>query len=406
MNNMLKFELKKIFSKPVNKIMLILLLVIVLVGSFLAIRDVKYVTEDGRDVYSGISAAHQLKSEKGKWEGAVTEDVLKNVVNENQLINASGDVESDMNFSKKQGIYDLTLMLSRAFSYPGEFDYYMADSLSPEKAATLYDQRIPALKTYLNSGKEGEFSPEEKSYLVSRYEKFEAPLNYSYMEGWKALMNSGAGYLNTLIIITVVIMGFLVAGIFSDEFQLKADSIFFSTKLGRNKAVRAKIMAGFLTITIIYWSVMLLFSGLILGTLGFSGADCMIQIEEWWSMYNITWLQEWLIVMSGGYIGGLFILTLAMLISAKCHSTVVAITIPFALSCAPMFLGRVSILTQIMNLFPDMLLRFNVYISDFILYNIGGNVTGVYGILFPLYIILFIMLIPTLYQVYKRAEVK
>ena len=63
--NMLQFELKKIFLKPVNKVLLVLLLVITLIGSFLAIRDVKYYRGD-EPVLSGPLAARQLKKEQKK----------------------------------------------------------------------------------------------------------------------------------------------------------------------------------------------------------------------------------------------------------------------------------------------------------------------------------------------------
>ena len=41
--------------------------------------------------------------------------------------------------------------------------------------------------------------------------------------------------------------GFICAGIFADDFQTKADAVFFSTKYGRTKAVKTKILAGIVT---------------------------------------------------------------------------------------------------------------------------------------------------------------
>ncbi len=75
----------------------------------------------------------------------------------------------------------------------------------------------------------------------------------------------------------VLITAFLVSGIFSSEFHLKADSIFFSTELGRNKAVRSKIITGFVVVTGIYWIAMLLYTVIVLGVLGVDGAECLIQ---------------------------------------------------------------------------------------------------------------------------------
>lgn len=329
---MLRFELKKIFLKRVNQIVLLVLLSIVLMGSFLAIRDVRGYKENGTKI-SGLSAARQLRKEKNKWQGKLTKEVIQQAVAENQAVNARAH------------------------------------------------------------------------FLIHQFENLKTPLYYEYMEGWKALLDSQ--YLPTLMIITIVIIGFLISGIFSDEFQLKADSIFFSTKLGRNSAVGAKIKAGILAVTTVYWSVMLLFTVIVLGVLGFDGAGCMIQAGgNWYSMYNITYFQDWLLTMCGGYVAHLFILMLAMLISAKTRSTVVAITIPFALSCAPMFLGRVSVLKELMNFFPDMLLRISKFLDVFLVCEIGGKVFGLYLVLIPVYLLLSLILTPVLYYGYRKSEVR
>lgn len=403
---MLKYELKKIFLKPSNRIMLLLLLIITLAGSFLAIRDVKYYRE-GQSPLSGPLAAKHLKEKQNKWKGPVTEDFLKRVIKEKRRINSSKEPE-DTKFARSQGFQDITGLISVAFSEPGEYDYYLCNSISPEKASRLYERRISRLKkeiTKIEQGLEGSFSQKERAFLLRQYNNLETPLYYEYSEGWKALLDSQ--YLPTLMIITTVIIAFFVSGIFSDEFRTKADSIFFSSVFGRNKAILSKIKAGFLTITIIYWAAMLLFSAIILGLLGTDGAGCMIQINfsNWTCMYNITYFQDWLLSLSGGYIGNLFILTLAMLVSAKSRSAVIAITIPFALSCVPMFLGRIPVLKDIVTFFPDMLLRINKFIGDFVFFEAFGQVYGIYSLLFPLYLLLFLAILPILYHVYNKMAV-
>ena len=403
---MLKYELKKIFLKPSNRIMLLLLLIVTLAGSFLAIRDVKYY-RDGQPSLSGPLAAKQLREEQNKWKGTVTEDVIKRVIREKRKINSSKEPE-DTKFARSQGFQDITNLISVAFSEPGEYDYYLCNSISPEKASRLYERRISRLKkeiTKIEEGLEGSFSQKEREFLLRQYNNLETPLYYEYTEGWKALLDSQ--YLPTLMIITIVIIGFFVSGIFSDEFRIKADSIFFSSVFGKNRAILSKIEAGFLTITVTYWAAMLLFSAIILGFLGTGGAGCMIQINfsNWTCMYNITYFQDWLLSLSGGYIGNLFILTLAMLVSAKSRSAVIAITIPFTLSCVPMFLGRVPVLKDIVSFFPDMLLRMNKFIGDFIFFEAFGQVHGIYSLLVPLYLLLFLAILPILYHGYKKMAV-
>lgn len=102
----------------------------------------------------------------------------------------------------------------------------------------------------------------------------------------------------------------------------------------------------------------------------------------------------------------MFIIFLAMVVSAVTRSTVIAVVIPFALSCAPMFLGRITIFTRIVTFFPDMLLRICTYHDEFLLCEIGGKVMGVFTFLIPLYVVLCLAIVPALYLVYKKAEVK
>ena len=364
----------------------------------------KYIKEDGTTV-SGISAAKHLKKERAKWEGTLTEEVLGQVVSENRKIVAESANEDEA-FRKKQSAEDINMMLNTGFAGFDAFDYYLADNLSEEEAAGLYEKRIASLKEYLaREDIKDTYSDKEKTFLVKQWETLKIPFHYEYMEGWKALVDSQ--YMPTLMTILVVLLGALISGIFSDEFAWKADSIFFSTKLGRNKAVASKIGAGILLTTVVYWTAILLFSGIVLLMLGFGGADCPVQIgKSWQSIYNLTYGQAYLLTVIGGYVGSMFMVLLAMLTSAKTRSTVIAVTVPFILSCVPMFLGRIPFLSRITSLFPDMLLKMNQYLDQFLLVNIGGKVMGAFTAILPLYLILAVLMIPVLYLVYKKAEIK
>lgn len=412
MMKMLFFEIKKVFSKPINKVALLILLAVLVVGSFLTIRDVKYVTEDGTTI-SGVAAAHYLKEERNKWAGDITENVLIDVIRENQAVQSSGGAQSenermtDIAYAKTQGISDIKQMITLAFGSFDDYDYYLADRVSADEVGEFYERRVESLREYLYSDEISDtYSEEEKAFLLGQYENLETPFYYEYTDGWKALMDSQ--YMPTLMMILVLVAGFFVAGIFSDEFSLKADSIFFSSRLGRNKAVAAKIGAGVVIVTVIYWTVMLLYSLIVLGALGFDGGVCWIQtgVSNWRSFYNITYFQDWAFTLLGGYVGSLFILTLAMLISAKTRSTVLAITIPFILTCVPPFFGKIAWLSRIMTLFPDQMLRLNKSLEDFSLYQIGGKIFGAMSIIIPVYSILLCFIVPAMYIVYRRTQIK
>ena len=172
----------------------------------------------------------------------------------------------------------------------------------------------------------------------------------------------------------------------------------------------AKLVAGLAIVTGLYWLVMLLYSAIVLGILGISGADCMIQISlgGWKSFYNITFLQRHLLILFGGYIAILFVILVTMLVSAKTKSAVLSVMVPFILLFIPAFLsgGDSHILNQILMVLPDQLMQLGKPLKTFSLVELGGRVTGVLNVLFPVYAVLSVILWPVVYQVYRRAEVK
>ena len=84
---MLKFEIKKVFSKARNRVALLALFIILAVVSVLTINRVEYVDENGNHS-TGIAAAQKLRAEKNQWAGYLTEDVFRSVYRERKAINS------------------------------------------------------------------------------------------------------------------------------------------------------------------------------------------------------------------------------------------------------------------------------------------------------------------------------
>lgn len=407
---MVYYEIKKVFSKTSNKIAVLFILVLLGLMTGFAIH-VQYVNEEGNMEY-GISAARKLKELKKEWAGELTEERLKEVIAENARIQATPEARSrdiqqnNIAYSQRQGLLDIRSMIANSYGGFQEYDYYMIDYLKPEDAGSFYSNRTESLKEYLASPEAEQFSEKEKQFLIEQYADMEVPLKYDDFTGWyEATYN-----MPVIIMLMCLIFGFLLAGIFSNETKLKADSIFFSAYHGRRQGVMAKLAAGLIIVTGIYWVVMLVYSAIVLGALGTDGADCMIQISlgGWKSFYNITFLQRHLLILFGGYIGTLFIALLTMLVSAKTKSAVISVMVPFILLLIPSVFsgGNHHLLNQILAVLPDRLMDIDAVVKTFSLVEIGGKVTGILSILFPVYIVLSVVLCPVIYQVYRQAEVK
>ena len=238
--------------------------------------------------------------------------------------------------------------------------------------------------------------------MIERYENLKTPFYYEYFGGWSALLQN----ISTFLLMLALVIGFLVSGIFSDEFQIKADSIFFSSKLGRSKAVVSKVSAGFLIATVSYAVFVFFYTAIVLLMLGADGANCPIQLDLWRSAYNITFLQAYLLIVAGGYVGTLFAAILAMIVSAASRSTTTAVIVPFLILCAFPFLSRIITLPGVCSFFPDQLLEVYITVKEFNLVELGGKVMSVATVIIPAYLALCLVLLPALYQVYRKSQVK
>ena len=405
---MVWFEIRKVFSRTSGKTALAVMAAVLAVTCWLAVSHIDYVKEDG-DIVTGIRAVRMLRRDKEKWEGYVTEDVLRSVIRENAAINASDEARSEnvkeqnKAYAQKQGFNDIRDMINRAFCSFQEYYYYRVDSVTEEEVGELYEQRVERLREWLYSEEVYDhYTEEERAFLIERYETLETPFYYADSDGWQAVLY----YAQTIVMIGMIVCGFLVSSIFSGEFQTKADAVFFSSRYGRSRATAAKVTAGYLTVTALYWIMVLPYSAIVLAVTGTGGGNCAIQtsFEFGKSFYHITFFELWLLTVFGGYIGWLFILTLTMLVSALTRSSVLAVMVPFIILFLPSFVDGFSALSDMLGLWPDQLLNISLAVRLFNLYRVGGHVAGALPVVFTMYVCLYLVLPPALYLAYRRMK--
>ena len=407
---MLFYELKKIFGRAGGKIALLVLAIGLAVICYSAMLQVSYTDENG-DSHTGPAAARELRALKNEWAGPIDKENLTRAINENHHITASDDYNSNdiqrqnMAYHYTHGFESIRNLIAQSYGGFNEYDYYLIGTVTPEEAGQLYARRTDNLKEWL-ARPDISFSPAEEDYLVEHYEAMETPLYYEYNDGWDTLIY----YAPTLVMFLLFVIIFLVSGIFPSEHRLKANAIFFSTKLGRGKAVRAKLLSGLVTTTVIYWVAIAVYTIVGLALLGTGGAGGAFQLLKWKAFYNLTIGQAYALSVLGGYVGTLFLALLAMIVSALTRSQVVAVIVPYMLVLAANFANSIlsswEVLPQILGLLPDQLLQVAQVLDDFNLYTLFGHVTGSVPLLFLLYSALSLALIPLVYRIYRKSQVR
>ena len=80
---MFKLELKRIFSKKINLLVIGAVLLLAIVFSGFAVSSTRYVDESG-NVSESISSARKLDASKNQWRGTLTEATLVKVIQQNK----------------------------------------------------------------------------------------------------------------------------------------------------------------------------------------------------------------------------------------------------------------------------------------------------------------------------------
>ena len=363
---MFKYELKKIFSKRVNQVLLAAVLVVTIIYSGMAIGSMRYVDEEGQN-HTGIESGRLLAENINQWKGELTAEKISEVINDYKTISAK---------------------------YPDE----IPNTEYGKTVQSYYDQ--DNMKKIVE---EYGTTPEKRSYLESVYKKIEIPFMFEAKDSWTTMTM----YAQTYVLLMAVIIGFLVAGIFSGEFRPGTEDVFFATKYGRTKAIKNKIFAGILVSTVTYWIGVGVLSLISFAVMGTSGFFTPYQIDDPYSIYVMTYGEYYLLILVGGYIVTMFCAALTMLVTVKMHTPNLAICIPFFLLCMMPFIARVlPAFDAFFNLLPTVLTNIFNAVRTPILFQIGSFVFRQISLLMFLYILLFIVLLPLIYIGYSRYGLK
>lgn len=397
----LKYELKKVFSKKLNRIVLIIVLLAAAVLSVFAIGSVRYVDEDGAG-HTGLTASRRLAADRNRWAGELTGDKIAQVVSGRKESNREypDDVPDEEYGKTLQSYNDIENFVIGVLTPDAVWDQsvlYQLEDGQAEDLYSIYERNLQEM-----AGKYGE-TPEQQLFLAEQYGKTELPLVYESKGSWDTIVM----YAETYGMILAIVIGFLAAGIFAEEFRSRADAVFFSARYGRTKAARHKVLAGLLMATIVYWTGMGILSLVSLGVMGISGFSTPYQIDQPYSIYAMTFGQYYLLTVLCGYIASLLAASVTMLIAAKMRSANVAVCVPFFLFCVMPFIGRAfSAFLTFFRLTPDMLLNVIECAKDPNVFQIGNIVFRQIPCIVLFYFVISIILLPFVYRNYHCYGLK
>ena len=378
MKVMLKYELKRIFTKRLNRVLITIGLALSVILSFLAATSNRFVSPQGH-LETGISATRKVVADKNRNKGLMTPKRISELITQDQRAfrEYKDKGESDKIYGTSiQQYLDVEQLVSYILTGNEDYNPSVYLDVNPKKLLNIYKIREAKIQKLIRQNGKTE---EQRKYLKAQYDKISTPYQYEAPDSWDTMQL----YVVTYSIVLAVLMGVLASGIFSEEITLKADAIFFSSKYGRDKAIKTKISAGLITST---------------------GSHTLMSMLNSYTIYNVTYGQAFYIMMFAGYIANLLATTVSMLVSAIMGSPNIAICIPFFLFCIMPFVGRIGGGKGIFLLTPDQLNNFQEIMKVNHIYQIGGFVTNQLALIVLIYVVVNLVLIPVIYSVYKRKS--
>ena len=177
---MLKYELKKIFSKRINQVLLAAVLVVTIIYSGMAIGSMSYTDEEGQD-HTGIEAGRLLAEDKNQWKGDLTPEVISQVIKDYKELSAKyPDGLPDEEWGKQvQSYYDIYSFVIDVMTPDSEWNESVVYQLSDEQLQDIYTIYQDNMK---NMAEEYGTTPEKRSYLDFLFNRMGARRIYAYVE--------------------------------------------------------------------------------------------------------------------------------------------------------------------------------------------------------------------------------
>lgn len=306
----------------------------------------------------------------GKMTPEYIGDIIKNynTITSNPMnLDKNNYVKEDIYISRLYKYNKLISLIVNAFTQNKNYDYSIIDSLSYKDGLNFYAKRDEKLQERINEN----FTPIEKNTIIKYNDNVSKPFKYSYSLGWENLLdNSFAFY----IFLTFILCS-CMSSVYSDEYQKGTADLILSSKYGRNKVFWAKLLAALTFAFAIYIFFSIVFALTFLTIYGFEGYSNNIQTLFFFSIYDYTLLETYLLVVLISLMAYMTMIIFTLMISAKCKNNFTPLFLSLAVIMFPLFIDhseKSKLLNSLIDLLPTKMLGSLNSIVHYTFYKIGS----------------------------------
>lgn len=390
MNQLLKFELKKILNKKSSLVAIALGLLLIIVSNLSLIRG-ESLYLDEKNHLDGVAAIKKQTEIENSLTSELSEEFLTRFLKDYQLQsenNADRDYFSII--STKTNLF--SLIASNYTEWNANWSWEDLNKINTKNGIRFYERRIKKIDNLLNSEYSfGNYTQTEKDYWLQQAKSVTTPFKWGSKNTWDMIWNS-----ITLLIYLLFVISVCIAPIFAGEYQNRTDALLLATKCGKNKLITAKIMASFI-FTFAYVALCSAVSiGINIAILGSDGWNLPVQLWNTIIPYPYTALEICSINLLIIFLSAFLLTAVSLLLSSINKSPLIVLAVDVILFFGTLFIpfSKTSRLwNRILYLFPIHTFNLQDVLKTYNSYQFGDIVIPYLSMIFIVYILITVICI-------------
>lgn len=412
MNNLTRFELRKIVKRKSFLLAALILLVLLVFVTTINIFSERMPQTVGKTI-TGLHAIQIKQHYDRQHAGVLDADKIAGIIdryhevrdNPKNLDPKTKEITNEAFAKYEVKDYLILNLIRTGFSPLSEYNHYIIDGLTRADAVHFYDKRTEKVKEYLNMDYTyGNYSAKDKAYFLKLNQKIDTPFKINYKSGWENVLNNASG----MIIAISFVMCICIAPVFASEYQSGADAVILSSRYGRSKLISAKLKSSVLFTTGFYGISILLYIMITLGIYGADGWDSNLQIISLLAPFPMTILKAcvWTIII--GYLGCLMMMSITLVLSSRLKSPFPVIIWSMVILFGSMFIPYSKssrTINHFIQILPNKLMDGYDAITHYEVYHLFGQLLPRHYVMVGVAIIGTVLLMPLAYWGFKKHQV-
>lgn len=290
MMDIIHIERKRILPQNVFLLFLAVVLFFSITGSYTAVRNYDIPNPTGVTVSWSENIFHARENSRGRYMG---KEYLSSLKASNEAFDYQDRTNADelvaMNYNGKK-IQDLT----------------------QEEITDFYSRRLSNIQEILNTNSRITYTEKENKQIMEQAGRLSS-LPMDYAEGWKHLNQDMGRFTATLL----VLISLLLLPLFGHDTQTKMEEMSRSTRYGTKKLNRSRFLVALILGIALYLCGTILYFIIKMLPLGLDGGNLLIQSNPttFFSVYNITYIEQFLINVGIGLLAMLFMISYTLLLT-------------------------------------------------------------------------------------------